>query len=327
MRPERGFPLTQPPRIQAKPFQPRGSPLPPPEPLSPEQLDSLCRQVAYYFSDANLTCDQFMQKQLARNPDGYVPLSVLMTFNRVKAMIPSLDMTILRDALLHSTALVMNEEGTAVRRLRPWQGKDHIQRTIYVENLPLGTTNDALVNAFSRWGPVESVNMNVKGQFCFVMYDEEASAAACLDGWAAAPAIDAVSILSKAEWYKRKKERQARGERSASRAAAAPGTPPPRARGPPRGAPRRPRRTPPTPPPRGREGDAGEPGEDKPRRKKVSVNATRPSGEKASSHPGGVKMPNGPDGSKGFAFPRPAALRALGLQGPADAPAPEAPAQ
>jgi len=39
----------------------------------------------YYFGDANLAKDKFMKEQIAKD-DGWIPLSVLLTFNRLKAM-------------------------------------------------------------------------------------------------------------------------------------------------------------------------------------------------------------------------------------------------
>ena len=47
---------------------------------------SVRAQVEYYFSDANLARDRFMREQIAAAPGGggWVPLSLLLTFNRLK---------------------------------------------------------------------------------------------------------------------------------------------------------------------------------------------------------------------------------------------------
>ena len=50
--------------------------------------DVLRRQVEYYFSEANLPPDRFLQEQLQSAPNGWLALSVIATFKRVQALVP-----------------------------------------------------------------------------------------------------------------------------------------------------------------------------------------------------------------------------------------------
>jgi hypothetical protein len=37
----------------------------------------------FYFGDSNLRADKFLQKTIEKNPEGWVPISVLATFKKV----------------------------------------------------------------------------------------------------------------------------------------------------------------------------------------------------------------------------------------------------
>ena len=44
--------------------------------------DKIRKQIEFYFGDSNLQKDRFMSQKIAENPDGYVDLSVIMSFNK-----------------------------------------------------------------------------------------------------------------------------------------------------------------------------------------------------------------------------------------------------
>lgn len=44
--------------------------------------DKIRKQIEFYFGDSNLHKDRFMSQKIAENPDGYVDLSVIMSFNK-----------------------------------------------------------------------------------------------------------------------------------------------------------------------------------------------------------------------------------------------------
>ena len=69
--------------------------------------DVLRRQVEYYFSEANLPTDRFLQEQLQSAPNGWLALSVFATFKRVQALVP------LEGHVMPGTALAFRVEALA----------------------------------------------------------------------------------------------------------------------------------------------------------------------------------------------------------------------
>jgi hypothetical protein len=49
---------------------------------SPEAIK---KQVEFYFSDSNFRKDTFLKSAAEMDPEGYIPIAVLLTFNRMKA--------------------------------------------------------------------------------------------------------------------------------------------------------------------------------------------------------------------------------------------------
>ncbi|CAE1292581.1 LARP7 [Acanthosepion pharaonis] len=106
-------------------------------------------QVEFYFGDSNLDKDRFFKKQIDKSKDGSIPLSMLLSFNRVKALVE--DVTVLQKALSTSTMLKLNEDKSSVRRITPYsKPKDVDKRTVYVELLPSNVDHDWIKENFSR---------------------------------------------------------------------------------------------------------------------------------------------------------------------------------
>ena len=76
----------------------------------------LVLQVEYYFSEGNFAKDKFMQAETAKTKEQWVNISVMATFNRMKALVPSLDLAVITAALRDSTVLEVSEDGNSVRR-------------------------------------------------------------------------------------------------------------------------------------------------------------------------------------------------------------------
>jgi hypothetical protein len=73
-------------------------------------------QVEYYFSEGNFAKDKFMQAETAKTKEQWVNISVMATFNRMKALVPSLELAIITAALRDSKVLEVSEDGASVRR-------------------------------------------------------------------------------------------------------------------------------------------------------------------------------------------------------------------
>jgi hypothetical protein len=53
-------------------------------PLGAPDNDALAKLLSFYFSDANLRRDKFLIAEQAKTTEGWVPIRVLLTFNRIK---------------------------------------------------------------------------------------------------------------------------------------------------------------------------------------------------------------------------------------------------
>lgn len=83
-------------------------------------------QVEFYFSDSNLPRDKFLSEKVGTDPEGFVDLALLCTFNRMQLLLKSnvsdaskvSDQTIagVAEALEASEMLVLSDDGRRVRR-------------------------------------------------------------------------------------------------------------------------------------------------------------------------------------------------------------------
>jgi lupus La protein len=79
------------------------------------ELDqAILKQVEYYFSDQNLVKDTFLRRHISADPNHFVPLSLLITFNKLKSL--STDVNVISAALKQSKELVLSEDGLSVKR-------------------------------------------------------------------------------------------------------------------------------------------------------------------------------------------------------------------
>lgn len=125
---------------------------------------SIIDQVEYYFGDANLFRDKFLQGEIAKN-DGWVPLSTMLKFKRLAALS--------EDAAVIAAALDKSDEGLveisadreSVRRHpeRPLPEKNEetrkevISRTAYVKGFPLDMEMPALLDFFKAFPKVANI--------------------------------------------------------------------------------------------------------------------------------------------------------------------------
>lgn len=125
-------------------------------------LDAVQRQLEYYFSDSNLPRDRFLLAKTEENPDGYVPLCVLLTFNRLKQLGVTSEET-LAAALKSSTLLSLNDANTQVRRTNPLPEKSLFPtRAVHVKGWTPGGPEpdlDYLRQLFEPSGSVLSVQV------------------------------------------------------------------------------------------------------------------------------------------------------------------------
>lgn len=129
---------------------------------------SIIRQVEYYFGDANLARDKFLQEQITKD-DGWVSLDVLLTFKRLKAL--SEDKKVIVDAVEKSDEglIEISEDREKLRRHPerplPEQNeetrKEIYARTVYVKGFAPedGTEMSELLAFFEPYDKVTNIVM------------------------------------------------------------------------------------------------------------------------------------------------------------------------
>ncbi|KAJ8385259.1 hypothetical protein AAFF_G00191360 [Aldrovandia affinis] len=122
-------------------------------------LADVKKQVEFWFGDVNLHKDRFLRQLVEQSRDGYVDISVLTTFNRMKKM--TTDVKLIARALKNSSVVEVNLEGTKIRRQRPIgeDPKNVDERTVYVELLPKNVTHSWIERAFSKCGNVVYISV------------------------------------------------------------------------------------------------------------------------------------------------------------------------
>lgn len=123
------------------------------------QAAKISQQIHYYFSDANFRRDKFLREKVNEDADGYVPISVLLTFNRLKQL--TTDPAEIVAALQDSNELEISEDKLAVRRVKPLPSDDDSDtRTAYVKApFPDDYTLDQLIAYLSAYGDIKRVHM------------------------------------------------------------------------------------------------------------------------------------------------------------------------
>ncbi|KAF8722273.1 hypothetical protein HU200_022584 [Digitaria exilis] len=120
----------------------------------------IVKQVEYQFSNANLVANDFLTKIMNKDPEGYVPLSVISSWKKIKAM--GVTNQLLVRALRTSEKLVLSDDGRKVRRAQPFteRHKEEVQsRMVIAENLPDDSTRNSLEKIFGVIGSVKNIRI------------------------------------------------------------------------------------------------------------------------------------------------------------------------
>ncbi|KAL9957934.1 hypothetical protein ACROYT_G034892 [Oculina patagonica] len=136
----------------------------------------LQEQVEFYFGDANLHKDRFMKQEISKHPEGFVAISTIASFNRMKQITDDINLVI--KAMKMSPMLEVSEDNTMVKRRTAVPEPRNVDaETIYVERLPPYADHDWLKGIFSKYGKVVYVSIprfkhtgDVKG-FAFVEFE------------------------------------------------------------------------------------------------------------------------------------------------------------
>ncbi len=125
--------------------------------LPKEKMKELRHQLRFYFSDANLRRDDFMLGKVGPRGTDELPVSLLLKFNRVKAM--TRDVAVVAAALRQEPTVWVSDDGERVARVQPLPARDNSrERTVYIENLPAGATREAVQDLCAPCGAVAYVS-------------------------------------------------------------------------------------------------------------------------------------------------------------------------
>ncbi|XP_060173737.1 la-related protein 6B-like [Lycium barbarum] len=128
------------------------------ERLSDEACQKIVNQVEFYFSDINLATTDHLIRIMFKDPEGFVPMSVVASFKKIKALTSSHAQ--IAKILRTSNKLVVSEDGRKVRRQYPLGEKDleELQsRIVVAENLPDDHCHQNLMKIFSTVGSVKMI--------------------------------------------------------------------------------------------------------------------------------------------------------------------------
>lgn len=128
--------------------------------LSDDLRHKIIKQVEYYFSDENLKTDTYLMNYVTKDKDGYVPISVIASFRKLKKLAP--DRSLIVAALKDSSQLVLSSSKKNVRRLNPLpfnEVKDPQLCTVLVENLPEDHSPENIRKIFCDAGIIKKISI------------------------------------------------------------------------------------------------------------------------------------------------------------------------
>ncbi|KAK7346003.1 hypothetical protein VNO80_20516 [Phaseolus coccineus] len=128
--------------------------------LTPDLQQKIVKQVEYQFSDMSLLANESFQKQMNKDPEGYVPITVIASTKKVKSLVNNVHM--LTQAIRSSSKLVLSTDGKKVKRKHPFTEKekeDLQSRTVVAENLPDDHSHQNLQKIFSTVGSVKTIRI------------------------------------------------------------------------------------------------------------------------------------------------------------------------
>ena len=151
-------------------------------------MAAIRKQIEFYFSDSNFRKDTFLRAASESDPEGFVPIATLLTFNKLKAL--TTDVAEIVKAVEGSEVVTVSEDGLKIRRTSELPATDNSKEcTIYVKGYPTDTdevTIDSVREQFSPYGEValvrlrrEPASRTFKGSV-FVEFKEKDSALAAL---------------------------------------------------------------------------------------------------------------------------------------------------
>lgn len=144
-----------------------------------ETIKAVAERLQFFFSDANLRVDRFMQKTLTKangELSGSVPIQTLLKFNSIKSHTDDVAIIVEATKTLAENLKLENDD-TSIARVKPFKLSDmdaNIPLSLFVTNLPVSegdassaklrytVTVDAVKELFTPYGDVALVKFKYK---------------------------------------------------------------------------------------------------------------------------------------------------------------------
>ena len=205
------------------------------KPLDDDAQSKVRAQMEFYFSDSNLPRDKFLRETVEADPEGFVDISLLATFSRMRALLAPFggsqnDETVaaLVDLLKTSAELTVSDDGRRVRRTAAVRAREEVDaeveaRSVYASPFAMTATIDDITAFFAQHATVRSVRLRrhiTSKDFKGSVFVELADAAACEKLVGAALEHDGAElvVMMKKDYLEKKKKD--RTEKAAANAAA-----------------------------------------------------------------------------------------------------------
>jgi hypothetical protein len=195
-------------------------------------------QVDFYFDDANFVKDKWLQTESKKDPEGFVSLDKLLTFNKLKALVGD-DKSLVVTAVADSSVVTLSADKLSIRRTHTDLPPDAVSRarTLYVKGFPendASVTIESIKAQFETYGKVLLVRLRkdpgtklFKGS-AFIEYESEehvskavvaAYAVTKYTGdvklsWVSKPEEPYKCVMLFNDWIERKHAKKARLEKS-----------------------------------------------------------------------------------------------------------------
>ncbi|XP_058753412.1 la-related protein 6B isoform X2 [Vicia villosa] len=131
---------------------------PQPSSKTNEADQKILNQVEYYFSDLNLATTDHLIRFINKDPEGFVPISVVASFKKIKSLITTHSQ--LANVLKNSSKLLVSEDGKKIKRhysLTESDIQELQSRIVIAENLPEDHCHQNLLKLFSSVGSVKTI--------------------------------------------------------------------------------------------------------------------------------------------------------------------------